>query len=138
MTDDTFDQIREKDHAVLQCIQDGRNNTRTIREATTLSNRDVNYSLDKLEDLDLIETETPNGRVTLTVDGQKRNFKAPRQTRLTETGFEYLASRSNEQTRFQGMTYDELVNTVQDLEKRIDEIEDSFEAFRKQVVGKLQ
>lgn len=137
MTDEISDQVREKDHAVLACIRNGQNNTRQIREATTLSNRDVNYALDKLEDIGLIATKTPEGRVTEIVDGQKRNFKAPREARLTDTGAGYLTETDDELTRYQKMSYDEILEQVYDLEQRVTHIEAAFDAFRQQMVSKL-
>lgn len=138
MTDEISDQVREKDHAVLACVRNGNNNTRQVREATTLSNRDVNYALDKLEDLGLIRTETPEGRVTEIVDGQERNFKAPREAALTDLGQDYLAWTDREQTTHQAMTHDELVERVQELERRADELETAFEMFRRQMLKKLK
>lgn len=138
MTNHDTVQLREKDHAVLTAISEGATDTRQIREATTLSNRDVNYCLDKLDDHGLIETETPDGRVTRVVDGQKRNFKAPRQARLTDTGIEYLAAIDREQTQYQDMTHDELVEQVRELEQRIDKLDAAFEAFRQQMLRKLE
>lgn len=137
MTDDVSDQIREKDHAVLTCIRKGRDNTRLIREVTTLSNRDVNYSLDKLEDLGLIETETPNSRVTAIVNGQKRNFKAPREAVLTDRGRDYFTRNNHEPTKHQEMTDEELVERVQKLEQEIDAIQNAFKTFRYQVIREL-
>jgi len=137
MTDEITDHLREKDHAVLTAINRGATDTRQIREATTLSNRDVNYCLDKLDDLGLIETETQDGRVTRVVDGQKRNFKAPRQARLTDRGVTYLTSTDKDQTRYDGMTHDDVVEQVYNLEQRVEELEAAFEAFRQQVLQKL-
>lgn len=138
MTDDCFDQIREKDHVVLQCIRDGYDTTRAIRDETTLSNRDVNYAFDKLEDLGLIETVTPDHRVTAVVDGQKRNFKAPREAALTSRGQDYFAWTDRDRTKYRTMTHDDLVERVRALEQRIEEIQDTFEAFRQQVLKKLE
>lgn len=138
MSQDIFDQIREKDHAVLTCIRDKEDDTREIREATTLSNRDINYALNKLEGLGLIETKTPEGRVNEIVDGQKRDFKAPRRARLTDAGIEYLTTADREQTRYQEMTHDELVERVRELDQRVASVESAFEVFRQQVLRKLE
>lgn len=138
MTDHRIDQLREKDHTVLHCIQEGHDDTRKIREQTTLSNRDVNYSLDKLEDIGLIETDTPDGRVTKVVDGQKRNFKAPRQARLTDTGSQYLTTIDREQTQYQEMSHEDLVERVRGLEQQVADLENAFDAFRQQVLKKLE
>jgi len=138
MTDDTFNQVRDQDHAVLECIHDGQDDTRQIREATTLANHTVNHALDRLEDRGLIETHTPDGRVTQIIDGQKRNFKAPRQAQLTDHGREYLAQTDRDQTKYRGMTHDEVVERVQDLEQEIESLQNAFETFRQQVLKKLE
>jgi hypothetical protein len=138
MSENVFARIREKDHAVLQCLREGRNTTRTIREATTLSNRDVNHCFDKLEDLGLVETHTPDGRVTEVIDGQKRNFKAPRRAALTEAGARYFQWASREQTRYRDMTHEELVEQVRALEHDVEALQQAFEAFRQQVVEELE
>lgn len=137
MIQDVYDQIREKDHAVLTCIRDDQGDTRKIRETTTLSNRDVNYSLNKLEDLDLIKTKTPEGRVTQVVNGQKRNFKAPRKAALTELGRDYFATTQNRHSPYHDLTHEELVERVQSLEEQVRALEERLEAMRKQVWNKL-
>lgn len=138
MTNEPADQLREKDRAVITCIQDGHTDTRQIRKVTTLPNRDVNYSLDKLEDLGLVVTETPDGRVTRVVDGQKRNFKAPRKAELTETGLKTLQGMDVVRTKYRDLSHRELVERVQELEREIDDMKDSMEAFRRQVQNRLK
>lgn len=138
MTDEVFERVREKDHAVLQCLSEGQNTTRSIREETTLSNRDVNHCFDKLEGLGLIETQTPDGRVTEVIDGQKRNFKAPRQAWLTERGVAYFEWAPREQTRYREMTHEELVERIRELEREVEALHNAFEAFRQQIVRELE
>lgn len=137
MTDETQDQLREKDRTVLTSIHEGHTDTRQVREATTLSNRDVNYALDKLENVGLIETETPDGRVTQVVDGQKRNFKAPRKAVITESGVGCLQALHVERSKFEDMSHRELVECVRELEREMGRMEDSLDAFRRQVLNKL-
>lgn len=137
MTNKPFDQVRDKDYTVIECISEGHDTTRTIREQTTFSNRDVNYSLDKLEDLGLIETETPDGRVTEVVDGQKRKFKAPRKAELTDSGEEYFARNDGDQDLFRDLSHDELVIRVRKLEVELEDVQNRMEAFRQQVLEKL-
>lgn len=134
---DAFEKVREKDHSVLACIREGHNTTRKIRETTTLSNREVNHCFDKLEGFGLIETQTPDGRVTEVIDGQTRNFKAPRQAWLTEQGAAYFEWFTREQTRYRNMTHDELVERVRELEREVEALHNAFEAFRQQVAREL-
>lgn len=138
MNREEFDQLREKDHTVLHCIENGENDTRKIRESTTLSNRDVNYALDKLEELGLIETQTPDGRVTEVVDGQKRNFKAPRQAFLNDLGQEHLDRTDLERIKYQDISREELIARVHELEQEVEALQDSFEVFRRQVLQKFE
>lgn len=138
MTDDTeFDPVSDRDYTVLQCIHDGKDDTRQIREATTIANHNVNHALDRLEERDLIITYTPDGRVTEVIDGQKRNFKAPRHATLTEQGQAYLGQADHDLTPYRGMTHDELVEQVRELDQRVEDLEAAFEAFRQQVLQKL-
>lgn len=138
MTERISNQLREKDLAVLNAIERGATDTRQIREETTLSNRDVNYCLDKLEDLDLVETETPDGRVTAFVDGQKRNFKAPRQATLTARAEDFIQGIEDDPTRYRDMSHRDLVERVNELEQEIDAVKDSLTLFRQQVLQKLE
>lgn len=137
MTDKPFDQVRDKDHTIIECIHQGHDTTRTIREQTIFSNRDVNYSFDKLEDLGLIETEAPDCRVTEVVDGQKRNFKAPRQAELTRSGKEYLSRIEDGQNLYRDLSHEELVTRVRGLEDELEAVQDQMEVFRQQVLEKL-
>lgn len=137
MTDTIHDQVREKDHAVLRCIRDGHDTTRAIRDATTLSNREVHYSLDKLQELELIETETPDGRVTEVIDGRERTFDAPRQAALTDQGVTYVTHTGQEHTRYHERSHRELVERVYELEEEVEALRSSLETFRQQVSDRL-
>lgn len=140
MSENTLSNVREKDSAVLACIRDGRTDTRQIRDATTLSNRDVNYCFDKLEELGLIETETPAGRITTVVDGQKRNFKRPRQATLTEQGVTYCAQADHREsmTQYEALTREELVEELHAHDRRIEQLETTVRLLRDQIHQALQ
>lgn len=129
--------LRDKDRAVLACIRDGDSDVQQIKAATTLSKREVNYSFQKLEDLDFIEVSRPDGQVERIIDGQKRVFDAPKEATLTEDAVQYLQSVDRDSNRYQDLSRDELVNKIHDLEDRIDRLENGFESFRKQVLDKL-
>jgi len=128
--------LREKDVTVLRCIQHGEQDVQKITAATTLSNSQVNYSFEKLEDNNLIEVEKPDGMVDRVVNGQRQVFEAPKRATLTDAGEAYLTSNEHDQ-RYEDMSHEELVEHVHELDARIDELEDAFEAFRKQVLQKL-
>jgi len=129
--------LRDEDHAVLCCIRDGDDDVQKIKAATTLSKRQVNYAFDKLEDLGLIEVSRPDGQVERVIDGQKRVFDAPKRATLTEHAVDYLRSTETENTQYSDLSKEELVETVHELEERIDRLENGFEGFRKQVLQKL-
>lgn len=133
MSEERFERVGEKGHTVLECLRDGRTDTRQIRKVTTLTNDDVNNAYRKLEDLGLIETRTPEGRVTEIEDGQERNFKAPTEAWLTDAGLKYFAWTNRETTKHQDMTHDELVERVNELEDSVARLESSLEIFKKQV-----
>jgi len=133
----TVKPLRDKDRAVLECIRDGDNDVQQIKAATTLSKREVNYSFEKLEDLDFIEVSRPDGQVERIIDGQKRVFDAPKEATLTDQAIQYLQSTANDGDRFQDLTRDELVEKIHGLEARVDRLESGFENFRQQVLQKL-
>lgn len=137
MTPDPLDQLSEKDRTVFACLHDGAETTTDIRAETTLSNRDVNYCLDKLVDQGLIETWTPDGRVTQVIDGQKRNYKAPRHAELTAKGKACPHAITCEESPYQDLSHEELVERVYELERRIDDLERTLEMFRKQIQRKF-
>lgn len=136
MTDDITDSLRDKDDTVLHCIQDGQRDVQQITETTTLSNSEVNYSFDKLEDFGLIAVEKPDGMVDRVVNGQRQVFEAPKQASLTDRGRSYLASTVPGK-RYQDMSREELVKRVHEIEEDVSDLEEAFEAFRKQVRQKL-
>ncbi|MFC5133499.1 MULTISPECIES: hypothetical protein [Haloferacaceae] len=133
----TEEPLREKDRAVLACIRDGDNDVQQIKAATTLSKREVNYSFEKLEDLDFIEVSRPDGQVERIIDGQKRVFDTPKEATLTEQAIQYLQAANQDSNRYQNLSRDELVDKIHDLEARIDRLENGFESFRQQVLQKL-
>ena len=82
----SIDELREKDRVVLNRIQNGEDDVQKLTEATSLENHEVNYCFRKLEKLDLITVEKPEGTVERVIDGQKRVFEAPKQATLTNRG----------------------------------------------------
>lgn len=138
MTDEqVFENVRDKDHTVLTCIQNGEDDVQRIKAATTLTQRDVNYAFEKLEDLGLIDVHRPDGQVERIIDGQKRVFDAPKEATLTQTGIQYLHTQ-NHRTRYEDLSKEELIERIHDLEDRIAQLEDGFEAFRQQVLHRLE
>jgi len=135
---DTFEQVRPIDHAVLTCIRDGKD-LQQITETTVYSNRKVNYSFTKLDNLGLIETYTPDGMVERTVNGETRVFQAPKQARLTDTGAQYFEWTDRQDTidAYRSLDHDELAQKVVTLEERLDTLETQFDAFQNQVREKL-
>jgi hypothetical protein len=136
---DRFNAVREKDHTVLTCIKSGENDVQQITAATTLSNSEVNYSFTKLADLGLITVEKPDGMVDRVIDGERQVFEAPKQAYLTDDALDYFdwTDREAELAAYRAMTQDELAERVHALEGQVSDLEDAFEAFRKQVREKL-
>jgi len=138
MTEEEFEQIRDKDHVVLQHIEEGREDVQKITEKTTLENHHVSYCFEKLEEQGLITVEKPDTMVERVVDGQKRVFQHPKQAELTESGEQYLAHTGREGLHeYENLDHKELIKKIHDLEKQVNEIQQKFEILRKQVLNKL-
>ena len=127
--------LRDKDQTVLQQIHSGANDTQQITEATTLSNREVNYCLTKLEDQGLIQVHKPEGMIERTIDGQKRVFEHPKQAQLTNKGQEHLSE--NPPQNYEDLSHKELVQKVRTLEQEIEQLKKSLKTFREQVQKRL-
>lgn len=138
MKNDEFDQIRDKDHTVLQHIQEGEEDVQKITAATTLENHHVNYAFEKLEEDGLLDVSKPDGTVERIIDGQKRVFQHPKQADLTGKGEEYLEHAEREDLdEYENLSHGELVEKIHRLEDKIDQLESSLEAFRRQVRERL-
>ena len=127
--------LRDKDQTVLQQIHSGNNDTQQITEATTLSNREVNYCLTKLEDQGLIRVHKPEGMIERTIDGQKRVFEHPKQAQLTDKGQEHLSE--NPPQNYEDLSHKELVQKVRTLEQEIEQLKSSLNTFKGQVQNKI-
>jgi len=131
--------LRNKDKAVLQAIQEGHDDTQKIKSETTLENHEIRYSLDKLEDLGLVELEQPDGMVERVVDGQKRVFQAPTQAELTRDGENRVRELDSEDSdQYKDLTHSELVKKVHQLESHLEKLHQKFETFQKQVQQRLE
>jgi len=132
------EQLRSIDQTVLHKIQEGKTDTQKITEATTLETHQVRYSLNKLDKLELIDLEKPDGMVERIIDGQKRVFKHPTQARLTEASRQHLNTGQNEtETRYENLSKDELTQKVIQLENEVDELRESLNTFKRQVRQQL-
>ncbi|WP_058826385.1 hypothetical protein [Haloferax sp. Q22] len=138
MEKEILDQVRDKDHVVLQHVEEGRDDVQKITAETTLENHHVSYSFDKLEDLGLVVVSKPDKMVERVVDGQKRVFQHPKQAELTDEGLKYLEeSDSEDVTEYEDMSHGKLVERVVDLEQEVDELKESFRLFKKQIQQKM-
>lgn len=135
-----FEEVNDKGHTVLACILRGDSDVRSINRATTLSRHQINYYFEKLERLDLIFVMRPDGYTTERENGQVRRFRKPKQAALTAAGMTYFEWKSREipVEQYEDMDRDELVQKVRDLEDRVETIERSFDAFRRQVQRELR
>lgn len=126
--------LREEDRLILQQIQSGNDDVQKITEATTLENHHVTYTFQKLERKNLITVSRPEKMVERVIDGQKRVFQHPKTAELTEKGRTLLQeSEQPDLDQYQDLTREELVEKTHRLEQRINDLEQSFEIFRKQV-----
>jgi len=128
-------QLRGKDQTVLHQIYDGNADIQQITEATTLSNRKVNYCFQKLEQQGLVEVEKLDGMVERVINGQKRVFEHPKQARLTDKATNHLDGKPSQ--KYDDMTHEELVERVHELEEEVDSLRRSLETFREQIQEKL-
>jgi predicted transcriptional regulator len=128
-------QLRDKDHAVLHQIHNGNTDIQQITEATTLTNREVNYAFQKLATQDLIQVHKPDGMIERVVNGQKRVFQHPKQAQLTTKGEQSLTEHPPQ--TYDDMTHEELVQKVRDLENEVESLRNSLETFREQVQKRL-
>jgi len=132
------DNLREKDEIVLQAVQEGNDDIQKITETTTLENHEVNYCFSKLEDLDLIHVEKPDGYTTRNINGQKRVFQTPKQAHLTNRAKKYLENSDREDLdEYENLDRKVLVQKVRGLENQVRELEQKFEVFRNQIVEKI-
>ena len=131
----TRDSEREdKDHLVLQQVEQGNDDVQKITSATILENHHVTYAFEKLEEHGLLTVSKPEGTVERVIDGQKRVFQHPKQAELTEQGRQYLEREDLEDVEmYENLSHRELVEKTHELEKRVEELERKFEVFRDQV-----
>jgi len=133
----TGEELREKDREVLRQIADGNNDVQKITSATTLENHEVNYCFTKLQNLDLIQVEKPGGRVTREINGQRRNFQAPKTASITSEGQQLLEETSSE-TQHRNLTQEELVDKIHSLENRVSQLENQLNTFKQQFQNWVQ
>jgi transcriptional/translational regulatory protein YebC/TACO1 len=132
-------ELREKDIAVLQAIQNGASDTREIHEATILTTREINYSLTEksLQQMNLVEIHQPEGRETREINGHQTNVWKPKKVGLTDEGIQTLADLDDVQHQYEDMSREELIQTTHQLEERLDRLETMFKNFRSKVMDRL-
>lgn len=133
-----FEEIRDKDRVVLECIAEGSNDIQLITAETTLDNAAVNYCFRKLSDAEFIVVEKPEGMVDRVINGTRQVFEAPKQATLTSKGRKYLEqvnedADGSESDQFRRMTRDELIERVRELEHTVQELETEVEGIRQNV-----
>ncbi|MFA1610066.1 hypothetical protein [Halobellus rubicundus] len=130
--------LREEDRLILQQIREGNDDVQKLTESTLLENHQVNYAFEKLEEHGLIHVTKPDGYIERTINGQKRVFQHPKQAELTKKGRTLLQESDQENLeQYQDLTRKELVEKTQQLEQRVNDLEISFEIFRKQVQKRI-
>jgi transcription initiation factor IIF auxiliary subunit len=137
--DDVVDELREKDVAVLEAIRDGATDTYEIRESTSLSNREIDYSLtDKsLAEMGLVEVHRVSGGEMREVQGTRRRVpNAANRVTLTDKGRAVVDHVDRAET-FASMSHDDLVQLVQELEDRVETVETQIGVVKKQIQKRL-
>ena len=136
---ESLPELRGKDNHILAAIQGGHDNVRALNKELAYNRDEINYSLKrKLAPADLITLHTPDGWDTETVNGRTRRYKAPKRATLTDRGMQYLEETEQDRTPPTNMNQAELVQTVHDLEHRIETLETGFQQFRRQVMQLLE
>lgn len=139
-TQTLLDWLNETDLTILQAIRDGNDDTFKIREATTLTNREINYSLDEksLEERGLVQLHRVQGQERREVNGHTTTLPhAPKRVTLTEKGREVLQD-VEEVEKYRDMSRMELIRMVREHEERIKDLETRFDVFRRQVKEEFQ
>lgn len=132
--------LREKDIAVLQAVQEGANTVSEVKEATTLTNREINYSLTEysLEQHGLVEIQRPSGREWREINGEEKNVWKPKQVSITDKGLQILAEQNVEyQGKYSDLSRRELIGRVEELDQRLDRLETVFKDFREKVMDSI-
>lgn len=135
----TEDQLRDKDRIILTAVSNGNDDVQKITAQTTLENHHVTYAFQKLEELDLVQVDKPDGYVQRQINGQKRVFQHPKQAELTEQGRQILEQQNQEDLeKYENLTHQELVEKIHSLEKQVGELENKLQVFQKQVQNSIE
>jgi len=135
----TEPELRDKEHLILQQVQQGNDDVQKITQATTLENHHVTYAFQKLEENGLIQVSKPDKMVERVINGQKRVFQHPKQAELTEKGEQYLEKSEQEDLdKFENLSRKELVEKVHRLEDQVAGLEQKFRVFRRQVLDRIE
>jgi hypothetical protein len=131
--------LRDKDIAVLQAIHNGAEDTSEIREATTLTNREINYSINEksLEQLGLINVERPNGREQRNINGRETTTWKAKRITITDKGIQHLANNTPEKTGYENHSKRELIQRIEELETRLERLETEYKNFRTKVMERI-
>jgi len=130
--------LRQKDKAVLQAIKDGARTVSQIKETTTLSNREINYSLTEksLQQHGLVEIQREEGREWTEIKSEERYIWKPKTVELTDKAIKLLAEHETN-TRYEDLSKQELIQRIHELEQRQDRLETMFRDFREKVMKKI-
>lgn len=133
-------ELRDKDIAILRAIHAGASTVAEIGEATTLTNREINYSLTEysLHDMGLVRVDRETGREWREFDGTERFVWKPKHVELTDRGIQQLSeSDSNPGAQYEDVSKRELAERVVHLEERLERLEQVFKDFRESVMQEL-
>jgi predicted transcriptional regulator len=119
--------LRSEDRLILQQIQEGNDDIQKITENTLLENHQVNYAFQKLEEHSLIHVTKPEGYTERTINGQKRVFQHPKTAEITQKARSLLEESNQEDLeQYQDLTREELIQTIHELEQRVEELENKL------------
>jgi hypothetical protein len=135
----TNPELRGEDIAVLEALHNGASTVSEIKEETTLTTRQINYSINEysLEELGLVEVNRKEGRAWQEINGTEQYVWNPKTIELTDHGIQTLADQETDRHGYEEMSKQELVQRIQKLEQRVDRFEHVFKQFRKKVMDRL-
>jgi len=131
--------LRNKDKAILQAVEDGARTVSEIKDRTTLSNREINYSLTEysLAEQGLVEIQKQEGREWREINGEERYIWKPKTIKPTDKAITLLADLDTENTEYEDLSKQELIQQIHELEQRQNRLENMFKNFREKVMDRI-